>query len=292
MASELIGEKREGTASVKKSGANKLSYVSTWHFLVGTDSSSVQREEVLFNTPGLPVVGLIYGAIGAVCISKNATRRKDQVLYWDVVCEFDTAQEDQKQDTANPSDDPTTWIPIFIIDGFETKQKILTVDKSTPPKTCLNSANQQFSEPITESVSLCSFSFTQFEDPSQDIDVFLDRNECVNSTAFANRDARTLKLNVTSAELGSFGNTAAWRVTYRCTYDRDTWDLEMLDVGPCYLDGGSPQKLVAFKDSTNSFRVVGNLDGNGGQQDQADDPYVINFRTRNEIDFNTFIRRG
>ena len=288
MASELAGEKREGSASVKKSGANKLSYVSTWHFLVGTDSPYVQREEVLFSTPGLPVVGLIYGDIGATCISKTATRRPNQVLLWDVTCEFDTAAEDQKQDPENPSEDPTTWIPIFEIDGVETKDVVLLTDFSTSPKKCLNSANVAFSEPLIKKLSICSIPFYQFEPPELSVNTIIARNERTNTTAFRVFPARTLKLSVTGAVLGSFAGIAAWKISYRAIYDPETWDEVRDDVGPTYKSGTD---LVAFKDLTNSFRIVGKLNGSGGKQaDQSAVPTTIKFRPYEPIEFNDFLR--
>lgn len=289
MATTLIGEMREGSAGIRKGNGTQLTFTSTFYFLVLADDVSVSREEVLFNTIGLPVVGVVYGLIQATCTGIDAKRNTKHALYWDVTCTFDTGREDQKQSPSDPtSNDPTTWLPVFVIDSFETKQRILTVDK-TPgtPKTCTNSANQPFSVPLTESVTLCSYTFTQFEDPSQDINTILDRNETVNSTTFRSRATRTLKQNVTSAELGYYAGVPAWRIGYRHTYDRDKWDVKMVDVGPNFLDG---TKLKPCMDKTNSFRIIGNLDGSGAQQDQDIAPYVITFRTYTEIDFNSFIR--
>ncbi len=288
MTTMIIDEMREGTAAIKKGKGTSLTFTSSWNFLVLADSPTTSREEVLLGTPGLPVVGLNYGLINAICTGISAKREPKNPLYWHVTTEFDTGREDQKQNPSDPDNpDPTTWIPVFVIDSFETKQRILTVDKSPTPKTCSNSANQPFGEPLTETVTLCSYTFTQFEDPSQDINDIMDRNDTVNSVSFAGRSDRTLKLNVTSAELGYYGSFNAWRIGYRVTYDRDTWDVKMLDVGPNQLDG---TELIPCMDKENMFRVIGNLDGSGVQQDQDDDPYVITFRTKTEIDFNDFIR--
>lgn len=294
MTTMIIDEMREGTAAIKKGKGTSLTFTSSWNFLVLADSPTTSREEVLLGTPGLPVVGLNYGLINAICTGISAKREPKNALYWHVTTEFDTGREDQRQNPSDPDNpDPTTWIPVFVIDSFETKQRILTVDKSpasaSGPKTCTNSANQPFGEPLTETVTLCSYTFTQFEDPMQDINTILDRNDTVNSLQFANRDARTLKLNVTSAELGYYGSFNAWRIGYKVTYDRDTWDVKMLDVGPNQLDAAGTG-LVPCKDKENMFRVIGNLDGNGRQQSPNLDPYVITFRTYTEIDFNTFIR--
>lgn len=293
MASEIVDqdELRSGTASITKGQGNRLTYTSTFNFLVVTDSRYVTREEVLLQTPGLPVVGLIYGAINAVCVRKSATRTTENALYWNVSCDFDTGREDQKQDPQNPgSADPTTWIPVFKIDGFETRDRVLTMDKSSTPKPLTNTAKQPLTPRPTESITLCSFSFTQFEDPSQDINVFLDRNDTVNSTTFAGRGARKLKLNVIGAELGFFGNFNAWNITYKMTYDKSTWDLKVLNIGSGYLDAAG--KLQAYRDGINGPVIIGNLTTGGARLTPANaDPEELTFKIYDELDFNTFIRK-
>jgi len=299
MASQIIGEMREASASVKKGNGNQLKFTSTWKFLVLTDSVNVSREEVLLGTPGLPVVGLIYGWINAMCVGNSCVRAAEP-NYWHVTCEFETGTEDQKQDPSNPGSgtdfsgnplpnpDPRTWLPVFEIDGIETRQKVLLTDNSNVPVRCVNSAKQLFADPLTETVSLCSFSFVQFEDPAQDITDILDRNDCVNLNDFAGRDNRTLKINVTAASLGYWGNFPAWRVSYKCTYDPENWDAKVIDAGPNQLDG---TKLKPCMDKFNVFRVVGNLNGSGVQQDNDIDPVVLTFETYRAIAFEDFIRR-
>lgn len=283
----VIGEMREGSASIKKGNGTSLTFTSQFHFLVIADSPTTSREEILLGTPGLPIVGVVYGLIQATCTGISAKRNPKNVLYWDVTCDFDTGREDQKQNPSDPDNpDPTTWLPVFVIDSFETKQRVLTFDKSSVPVPCVNSAHQPFREPLTENLTLCAFTFTQFEDPSQDINAIMDRNESVNSITFTGRDARTLKLNVTGAELGYYVGVPAWRCTYKVTYDPDTWDVDMIDCGPNQLDGTG---LIPCKDK-NGVRIIGNLNGSGVQQDQDDDPFVIIFRTYKELDFNAFIR--
>ena len=285
MASEIFGEKRSGSGSVKQGSNNSLAFTSTVTFIVVTDSTSITREEVLLQTPGLPTVGLLYGPYQLVCTSKSCTRSEVNPLYWDVVCEFESNNEDQEQDQNNPSDNPTTWIPIFKVDSFITKEKVITEDRTTPtPQKIANSAGTAFETPLTETKSLAQFSFVQFEDPAQDLKTLMDRNDCVNKTTFAGRDARTLLLEVTSAELGYYGGYRAWRVGYKVTYDPDTHDVKMLDVGPtnkfgrrCFdLDGLTP--------------IIGNLDGAGNQVAAGDPPEELTFRIKREIEFADFIR--
>jgi hypothetical protein len=283
MASVIVGEMRQGQASVKKGQGTTLTYTSQWHFLVVTDDKNTSREEVLFGTPGLPVVGLIYGAIQAICTGIDANRKKEEPTYWDVTCTFDTGSESQKQSASDPTSlDPTTWIPVFVVDSFETRDKVLKEDFSPTPKKCVNSAGSEFSEPLAVAETLCSFSFTQFEDPSLTLNTILARNEKVNATTFLGYTPRTLKLNVTKAEQGYFASVAAWRIEYRVTYDPSDWDEDRLDVGPLTLTGES------CRDLNNKFKIVGNLNGSGVQT--YGDPAVITFRTKETIEFSSFIR--
>jgi hypothetical protein len=295
MSSQIVYEKRKGSAELQKDGQNGLSFSMSVTFLVVTDDKETSREEVLLNTPGLPIVGLVYGPLGATCKSKKGERNEDNPLYWDVTCDFETGTESQKQNPANPSPDPTTWIPIFRVDSFMTKERVLTIDKTPAsagsinfgvpgPYPITNSARQPFDDPLTETRQLCQFSFVQFEDPSQDLDDIMDRNDSVNETTFAGRAARTLLLNVTGAELGSFGGYGAWRVTYQCTYDPETHDVKLMDVGTCYLDSGTQKPYL---EGTNNVAIIGNLNGSGAKATNA---ATLTFRVKDEIDFADFIR--
>lgn len=301
MPSQILGEKRGGSAKISQQGRTGLSFSSSIEFLVVASDTTVTREEILLFTPGLPVVGVVYGAIGATCVSKDCKRRTDHALYWDVTCEFETAREEQRQDQNNPSPDPTTWIPIFKVDSFISKPRVVTVDKTPAaagnvnfgfpgPYTIHNSARQPFDEPLTVNRLLAQFSCVQFEDPTQDLDIIMDRNEKVNSLSFAGFGARTLLLNVVGAELGTFGGFYAWRISYQCTYDAATHDVLLLDVGSCFLDGGTTAtgNQRPYKDTIEQYRIVGNLNGTGGKATNAS---TLRFRIYDEVDFSTFLRQ-
>ena len=286
MASVIVGEMREGQGSVKKGTGVTLTYSSTYNYLVVADDKFASREDILFGTPGLPIVGVVYGYIQAVCTGIDAKRRKDEPTYWDVTCTFDTGREQQQQSPSDPdSQDPTTWIPVFSVDSFETRDKVLKTDFSPTPKKCVNSANTPFSDPLVVSETLCSFAFTQFENASQTLKTIMARNDCVNTASLTvgvdTYAARTLKINVTKAEKGYFMGAAAWRIEYRCTYDPSTWDEDRLDVGPTEIGGES------CVDLKNKFKIVGNLNGSGTQT--YGDPATLTFRTKRQIDFS-FIR--
>jgi hypothetical protein len=287
MASTIVGEKREGQGSVKKGNGVTLTFSSTYHFLVVSDDRFTTREQVLLGTPGLPFVGVMYGDIQAICTGIDADRRKDNPFYWDVTCTFSTGSEQQKRPASDPeSNDPTVWIPVFKVDSFETRDKVLKEDFTEPtPQKCVNSANTPFADPLIVSDTICVFSFTQFENPSLTLKQIMQRNGCVNKTSFAagaaTYEARTLKLNVTNAEEGVFVDIPAWRIEYRVAYDPDTWDEERLDVGPVTITGES------CIDLKNKFKIVGNLNGSGVQT--YGEPAKLTFQKR-QIEFSDFIR--
>jgi hypothetical protein len=229
--------------------------------------------------------------IQATCTGIDADRKRYNPLYWDVTCTFDTAAEQQKQSPDDPDNpDPTTWIPVFIVDSFETRDKVLKMDFSPTPKKCVNSAGTPFADPITDTETICCFSFAQFENASLGLKTIMDRNGRTNETAITSNGetfaARTLKLNVLGAEKGLFFmQFPAWRIQYRCAYDPETWDEDRLDVGPQHKSGG---KLISCWDQQHIAKIVGNLNGSGVQV--FTDPAILTFMPKKQLEFNDFIR--
>lgn len=292
MPSEIVSESelRPGTGSVKAGKLQQMIFTSQYKYIVLASSKTVSREEILLLTPGLPIVGLVYGVTQQKCMSKTASRMGVNPLYWEVVADFESGAEDQKPDPSDPDNpDPVTWIPLFQIDSFETKQRVLYEDFSTTPKKIVNFANQPFAEPLTRTVTICSFSLVQFESATQDINDIMDRNDTVNEGTFRGRDAKTCKLNVTGAELGYYGFFPAWKITYKVTYDPDTWETEMLQVGSVFKDTADGNKIKPYLDQTNSHRIVGKLAANGDKLAHTADPLTTKFLTYKQISFD-FIR--
>ena len=288
MANELVGaELRKGSGFCRKGQGFQLIFGETWNYRVKTDQVTSNRFDVLYNTPGLPRAGLLYGQLNLVCDEVSCEREEKHALYWNVTARFQTGSEEQKQNQEqNP--DPATWIPVFRIDSFTTKEKILSKDRSNPAKYPVNSAKTPFDTPLTQTSSLCQFSFVQFEDAGLKLKDFLDRNDTVNQSSFDAIgqvfSARTLLLEVQEAELGSYAGYNAWRVKYKVTYDPDTHDEVRADIGPFYLDAGNRKR---YMDDTNTFPMVGPLNGSGAK---ATDPAELSFRVKKEINFSSFIR--
>ncbi len=295
MASSILGTERiPGSISVSRSGVQLL-INEDYEFLVESDDPNATRLGIIFETPGLPVVGLRYELNGLVCSQIDAKRRDDNFYFWDVTCSFESGIEDQKLPSSpGPSSDPYNpleWVPVFKIGKFRSKNKIMTKDKDGV--VIANSARTPFSPLPEETVQLCVYEFVQFEDPTLTLTEIEDRNGCVNSVSFTDAivgtvGARECLLNVVGAELGFYGNYAAWRVAYEACRDPEKWDIEYYDIGPVYLDGGTTQK--PFFDATNTIHYYGNLDTDGDKLAVGDAPLVKTFKRYTELDFKTFIR--
>ena len=292
MASQIVGvEKIPGSISVRRGSATQLTISESYSFLVESDDKQATRQEIVFQTPGLPVVGVLYSTNGLVCSGKDAERKEDNPYFWDVKCTFESGREDQKQSNTEPeSNNPTTWVPVFVVDSFETKEQVIVEDKSSTPVPIQNSAGMRFDTPLTEKLTLCSFSFVQFEDASLTLKAIMDRNEKINQATLVSPEAgtfaaKTLKLNVTNAALGYYAGVLCWRIAYKVTYDPKTWITKLLDVGPMYDAGAGDLKPYIVS----GYQIVGNLTSAGGQRLMSLPPLTKDFQDREDISFS-FIR--
>lgn len=290
MANTLVGsELRKGSGFVRKGQGFQLIYGETWNFRVKTDQVTGDRLSILYDTPGLPYAGLLYGPLGVVCDEVSCEREEKHTLYWNVTARFQTGTEEQKQSQQSPgSPDPLTWIPVFKVDSFTTKERVITQDRSTPAKYAKNSAGTPFDVPLVEKRTLCQFSFVQFEDPSLRLKTIMDRNDCVNTAALSAAGqtfaARTLLVDVCEAELGSYAGFQAWRVKYRMTYDPDTHDEKRANIGPYFKDAGDGGKLKRYMDETNTFGIIGYLNTTTGDKSTSETELV--FQVKKPISFS------
>ena len=284
MANELIGaELRKGSGFCRKGEGFTLVFGETWNYRVKTDQVTSSRFDVLYDTPGLPRAGLLYGPLQLICDDVTCEREEKHAQYWNVTANFKTGSEQQRQNEQQDPN-PATWIPFFKIDSFTTKEKVLAKDRTSPtPKAGVNSAGTPFDQPLTTTTSLCQFSFVQFDSPSLTLKDFLDRNDTVNSSSFnTGREvlaARTMLVEVQEAELGSYAGYQAWRAKYRVTYDPDTHDDKRADIGPFWLDAADANKRKRYMDDTNAFGIVGALNGSGAK---TTTPAELSFRVKKE----------
>lgn len=280
MANEIIGEKRAGEGRIRSSGGVAI-FEETYEYLVKSDNKENSRINII-TTPGLPVVNVTQSAFGfTICKTKDATRREENPLYWDVTCEF-SSEVDERQSGQDPETDPTEWLPIYET-KFERLQEVVT--KDLDDDAIANSAGQPYETGLTISRFIPVWEFYQFEAASITDEQVIDRNEVINSTTFKGRAAETLLLSVMSSVVGFYYGSRRRLTQYSLKYNSRKWTHKRLDVGTVYLSGGV--HLPYLDDEGNM--MLGALDGAGAKQPVGTAPAVREFDMYPQISFS-FLR--
>jgi hypothetical protein len=276
MSSVIVGNavKREGGASIRSSGG-VLVYECQYSYIVQATSKS-EDYLVVLNTPGLPVVGTTVEPTGyAVCTAKVGTRRAENPLLWDIVCDFSSEVEeksggdDGSGNNSGGGSDPADWIPIYET-KFEPYQEVVTKDFAGA--AVANSAGQPFANGMTITKFLPVWEFYQFESAAVTDEEIIGRTDIVNSAAFKGRAEKTLHCTVTSSVIGRYYGALRRLTQYRLRYKSDKWTHKRLDVGTVYLDAGSLKAYI--KDGQ---VINGPLDGSGARQADGTDPAILEF---------------
>jgi hypothetical protein len=281
MANEILGEKREGDTRIRSRGGVPV-LEETYVFLVKADSKNNSRINVLL-TAGLPVVGVTPSAFGyTICRTKDAKRRPNNPVLWDVTCEF-SSEVDERQSSQDVESDPEAWVPVY-----ETKYEKLSelVTKDVNDVAIANSAGDPFPNGLTISRVIPVWDLYQFESASVSDETIVDRCDTVNTTTFRGRAAKTCLLTVESSVIGYYYGNRRRLTHYMIRYNERTWKHFRQDVGDSFLSG--PLKLAYVTDDENGNDVVinGPLNGTGGK---ATIPAVLEFDVFRDISFS-FLR--
>jgi hypothetical protein len=254
----------------------------TYHILVVADSTTATRLSVLL-TPGLPTPGVTLSpGGGGLCKAVSATRREDQVLYWDITAEYSSEVEDRQGNT-NPSSDPVSWVPVYET-KFERMQEVVT--KDAEGTAVANSAGQPFENGIIRARFIPIWELFQFESASVTDQAVIDRNEVVNSEPFMGRAEKTLLCNVMSSVIGYYYGASRRLTRYSLRYNKQTWKHKRLDVGTVYLSSG---KHKPYLDDTGNV-ILGGLDGSGEKVTVGEPPAVLEFDMYTAVAFSGFLR--
>ena len=282
MSITILGEKREGSGSIRKQG-KRLVFEEQYSYIVQASDKNATRLAVL-STAGIPRVGLTLSAGGfAICQSVDCNRDPVNPVIWHVTANFSSdVQEDTSGANESQSGDPTVWQPIAEL-SFETFTEVVAEDQSGT--AIANSAGQPFSSGISLTRTLVRYDFEQFEPAGTSIDTIAGRNETVNLGTFQGKSAKTLKLTVRSASLGYYYGYKVWRIAYSMVYKPDDWKLKVLDIGNSYLSGGTLQPYLDEEGN----RIVGGLNGSGGKVTVGNAPSIKEFDKFEAISFS-FLR--
>jgi len=115
MSITILGEKREGSGSIRKQG-KRLVFEEQYSYIVQASDKNATRLAVL-STAGIPRVGLTLSAGGfAICQSVDCNRDPVNPAIWHVTANFASdVQEDTSGANESQSGDPTVWQPIGIV---------------------------------------------------------------------------------------------------------------------------------------------------------------------------------
>jgi hypothetical protein len=215
-----------------------------WHFNVRADSKYQQRSDILFNTPGLPIIGATI-LNGMLCVGGDATRDPDDALLWRVSMTFTTSIEQDDAQNGAQQGDPTLWIPVRRT-MWETKEEVSDTDASGNP--CVNTADQPFETKVVRRRRCPAWEFVQWEPLSVTDSDILTRAECINSGAWppgaGSKPAKTWMCQVMDSSVGFYAGYRCRMTIYRLVYDFKKWTDKRLSVG--YL----------YKSSSNRFPYV------------------------------------
>lgn len=259
--------KREGSARIRSNKGTPV-YECSYSWIVVATSKTEDYLNVL-GTPGLPLVGITVEPSGfAVCTSKNAVRRADNPLYWDVTCEFSSEIDDRSGSEGNVSENPEQWVPIYET-KFWQHQEVVTKDRSDNP--VVNSAGQTFPNGISITRFLPMWEFFQIEPATLSDEQILSRCEIVNSNTFKGRDPYTLLCTVLSSVIGRYYGSLRRLTQYQLKYKPDNWKLKRYDTGTQY-NTAPPIEVV------DAGKIV-NLNGSGRltDNDGRDPPSILEF---------------
>jgi len=281
LANTILGEKREGDTRIRSKGGIPV-LEETYVFLVESDNKTNSRLNIL-STSGLPVVGVTVSAFGyTVCQTKDAKRRRENPLLWDVTCEF-SSEVEERQGTQDPTNDPETWIPVYET-KFERYEQLVTRDVNGDP--VVNSVGDPFPNGLTIGRYVPVWEFFQFEASSLTDFQMVERVETVNSGTFKGGAAKTWLLTLLSSVNGYYYGSRRRLNQYSLKYNASKWTHKRLDVGERYIDGALGKLPYLSHDDEDAVVIEGPLNGAGGK---AAVPAILEFDIYPSISFS-FLR--
>jgi hypothetical protein len=256
--------------------------------LVKADSLDRSRIEILYDTPGLPQVGITTSAYGsAICKSVSATRRDRNPLYWDVACVFSSEVDEGSQGPGNPgTQNPEEWALIYET-KFERLQEVVTADKNGDP--IANSAGQPFSSGLTIGRFIPVWEVFKFESVAVTDEILIARNETVNSASFRGRAAKTLLLTIVTSKVASYYGAPRRLTLYSLKYNSKKWTHKRLDTGTVYKVTNEDTlqfELKPYLDKDERTIINGPLNGSGEKQADGEPPHVLEFDLYEPISFS------
>lgn len=284
-----------GTAHERIEGRSKHEFGDgereyTRRFWVQTDAYT-NDPTLALNAVGVPTRLQTYNTeshtdLWAWCDSRTATPNSDNPKVWEVECHYSTVEINI--DLSGSADNPLLEKPEIEF-GFESKSKALYgypdpqqayVGGGRAPNASgiVNSAGEPFDPPVEIEVSYPVLTITRNE-PLFFPSLAVQFQDAVNSDLFWGVNPHCARVKGIRGSKQYSGNTHYWKVTYTIAFNRESWDLQVLDIGTYYIDASDANKLKKFyTDTPDKTPKVGNLTAAGD-----DGGSTIRFKTFSNI---------
>lgn len=253
-----------------------------WHYDVLADSVYQDRLDILFNTPGLPKIGVDV-INGMLVKAGDAQRDRDHALLWRVSLTLTTSVDNNDaQNGGQQQGDPTLWTPVREL-KWEVKEEVVDTDASGNP--LVNTADQPFETKMIRRRMCPAWEFVLWEPLSVTDEMILSRNEVTNSATWpsgSSRVAKTWLMRVLDSKVGFYAGYRCRMTTYRVTYDFKKWTDKRLSVGYLYKSGSNRFPYVV------RGQVIQGPLTSGGDRVIDENGATISGRTLATVEFDLF----
>jgi len=220
------------------------------------------------------------------CIRRSLKQDKQKRDHWECVCEFGQLPPGTYP---NQPDNPLNRQPIYWIEHVTYTED---VEKDRDGKPVVNSANQQFNEPVERDVSRMVLTVEKNFSSVQAI-INLNRAHAltVNAGNFYGAGSgeclcRPIQCSRRQVEEG----VQFWTATFRIEFNPDTWTKTVLNCGFKHYDNENDKNLVQATD-INGIPVCEPvlLKNNGTREDdgvEANNTHMLDFELYKSSNFN------
>lgn len=270
---------------------------------------------VVGNATGIPLLGDSHpNDDAAVVVSVSPSQSEETPLRWTVAIEYDTQPPVRDalqpsatspppppppgapgpQSPADRAENPLDRAPIWKVSFQQTEQVVTRTFANG--EDIVNSAGLPFDPPLTIEVSRPLISCT-WNVATLNLDKLELLQDAVNAEPYFGRPARTLRCVGIEAGSGFENGVGFWTVTVTLAYNRDTWDVRVLDAGYAvkrtedWEGTGTPTvRWVKIKDPYgNEATEPVPLDGAGQALAPDENPVYLTFAIYPERDFPALI---
>lgn len=287
MATTLIGERHQDRERV--AAEDEVTYRRI--FLVSTSDAGDGPLQVAFTT-GIPLMNSIYrvvranGQVAEEDATVRVVSRKCQPVagshtLWAVEIQYSSSHGDPNQNQTDNEDIEAE--PPALHFGFETK--LVPIDVLAEPISMdpnkgnnaigpVTSAGEPFDPPPEYETSRPVLTITQnyfVIDPA----FIREYQDSINNDNFLGAPPLTVRVRIEADRVFRKG-FRYWRVTTNFVFEKDDWDIKILDRGTYYIDRADNNKIKHFvTDDDPPQPRFGLLAANGDKLNEADKPHFV-----------------